>query len=100
MLHSPFEFVVSRFMLDCYMLAVIDLFSFQCIQIGEAVVLDAAAAAICSNVFVITFHSSVHNDGLELKLVMLTGTVPIHYNGTQYNIPIDLYLRTSADHLC
>lgn len=34
----------------------------------------------------------IHNDGLESKLVLLTGTIPIYYFGAQYNIPIDLFI--------
>lgn len=36
-----------------------------------------------------TFH---HNDGRQEDLVNISGTIPVNYKGSTYNIPICIYL--------
>jgi ESCRT-I complex subunit TSG101 len=44
--------------------------------------------------------SLVHNNGMTATLISLQGTVPIYYQGSQYNIPIDIYLYEAYPRIC
>ena len=34
----------------------------------------------------------IHNTGQVSTLIHLSGTIPIHYQGTQYNIPVEIWI--------
>jgi ESCRT-I complex subunit TSG101 len=35
---------------------------------------------------------SVNNSGVQMRLLSLSGTIPIKYQGVVYNIPVEIFL--------
>eukprot|EP01039_Chlorochromonas_danica_P008593 gene8593-9469_t len=42
----------------------------------------------------------VHNNGMETKLIAIIGTVPIFYGGSQYNIPVEIFIPLNYPNEC
>lgn len=46
------------------------------------------------------FLSAVQNNGVSVKLLTLSGTIPIFYRAVQYNIPVELFIPINYPNEC
>jgi ESCRT-I complex subunit TSG101 len=44
--------------------------------------------------------STVYTNGAIEELACLRGTIPVHFKGSQYNIPVNIFLSKDYPHHC